>query len=58
MLGPIGIQEILLLTFVLVLLFGAKRLPALARSLGRSRSEFSEGCREGDLEGNSHSKQS
>jgi len=32
---------------VIVLLFGAKKLPELARSLGRSTSEFKKGIKEG-----------
>lgn len=32
---------------VIVLLFGAKKLPELARSLGRSSSEFKKGIKEG-----------
>jgi sec-independent protein translocase protein TatA len=32
---------------VIVLLFGAKKLPELARSLGKSSSEFKKGMREG-----------
>lgn len=32
---------------VAVLLFGAKKLPELARSLGRAQSEFKQGVRDG-----------
>jgi sec-independent protein translocase protein TatA len=32
---------------VIVLLFGAKKLPELARSLGRSTSEFKKGIKDG-----------
>jgi sec-independent protein translocase protein TatA len=32
---------------VIVLLFGAKKLPELARSLGRSTNEFKKGMKEG-----------
>ncbi len=32
---------------VIVLLFGAKKLPELARSLGKSSSEFKKGLKEG-----------
>jgi sec-independent protein translocase protein TatA len=35
---------------VIVLLFGAKKLPELARSLGRSSSEFKKGMQEGSNE--------
>ncbi|MFF9981022.1 Sec-independent protein translocase subunit TatA [Streptomyces erythrochromogenes] len=36
MFGKIGAPEILLVLVVLVMLFGAKRLPGMARSLGQS----------------------
>lgn len=32
---------------ILVLLFGAKKLPELARSLGKSSNEFKKGMKEG-----------
>jgi len=43
----IGPGEILLILAVLLLLFGATRIPQIARSLGRSASEFKKGIREG-----------
>ena len=39
-LGPLGGQEILLVLLVVVLLFGAKKLPELARGMGKSLGEF------------------
>jgi sec-independent protein translocase protein TatA len=38
--GFIGIQEIVLLVVLLLLIFGAKRLPEMGRSLGRGMREF------------------
>jgi sec-independent protein translocase protein TatA len=38
--GTIGTGEILLLVLLVVLLFGAHRIPDLARSLGRAQREF------------------
>ncbi len=35
--------HLLLLLFIILLLFGAKRLPEMGRSLGRSIQEFKEG---------------
>ena len=42
----IGIAEILLILAVVLLLFGAKKLPEMARSLGRSSNEFKRGLKE------------
>lgn len=41
--GMIGTQEILLIFVAIVLLFGASKLPDLARSMGRSMGEFKRG---------------
>ncbi len=40
--GPLGFWEILIILVVLLLLFGAKRLPEMGRSLGRGMREFKE----------------
>ena len=42
-LGMPGPTETLVIIFVILLLFGAKKLPELARSLGRSLNEFKRG---------------
>ena len=42
-----GLPEILIILAVLLLLFGARKLPELARSLGKSTKEFKSGMREG-----------
>ncbi|MEX2323461.1 MAG: twin-arginine translocase TatA/TatE family subunit [Acidimicrobiia bacterium] len=43
MFRQIGAGEILLILAVLILLFGAKKLPELARSLGKSARELRKG---------------
>lgn len=48
--GSFGTTEILLIVAVLFLLFGASRLPQLAKSLGQSRKAFKEGMREAEEE--------
>lgn len=45
-----GTTEILLIVAVLFLLFGATRLPQLAKSLGQSRKAFKDGMREAEEE--------
>jgi len=45
-----GTTEILLIVAVLFLLFGATRLPQLAKSLGQSKKAFKEGLREAEEE--------
>ena len=46
----IGTTEIILIVAILFLLFGATRLPQLAKSLGQSRKAFKEGMREAEEE--------
>jgi sec-independent protein translocase protein TatA len=52
--GRIGTFEIILIILVIVLLFGARRIPQLMRSLGSGVREFKKGARgemdEGDAE--------
>jgi sec-independent protein translocase protein TatA len=42
--------EWIVVLLVIVLLFGAKKLPELARSLGRSTSEFKKGIKDGSTD--------
>lgn len=42
----LGPMEILLILILLLLLFGAKKLPALARGMGKSVTEFKKGKEE------------
>mgnify|MGYP003924443531 CR=1 FL=1 len=43
----IGLPEILLILLLIVLLFGAKKLPDLARGMGEALREFRRAQREG-----------
>lgn len=43
-----GPWQVAILILVIILLFGAKRFPEIARSFGRSASEFRRGQREGE----------
>jgi sec-independent protein translocase protein TatA len=46
MLGGIGAWEIALILFLLLLLFGAKRIPQIARGLGEGIRNFKTGIKE------------
>jgi sec-independent protein translocase protein TatA len=45
--GQPGPTELLIILAIVLLLFGAKKLPGLSNSLGRSLSEFKKGREEG-----------
>ncbi len=59
MLKNIGGPELLIILLVVLLLFGASKLPGLARSIGASTKEFKKGVEEGipDDEASSDSKE-
>jgi sec-independent protein translocase protein TatA len=38
--GPLGTWEMVVIALLVLVLFGAKKLPTFARSLGRSMGEF------------------
>jgi sec-independent protein translocase protein TatA len=46
-----GPTEWILIGVVVLLLFGAKKVPEMARALGRSSTEFKKGVREGVSDG-------
>jgi sec-independent protein translocase protein TatA len=48
--GEIIGWEFLLVIAVIALLFGAKNLPKLARSMGSAKTEFEKGLKEGHTE--------
>jgi sec-independent protein translocase protein TatA len=45
--GSLGPGEMVIILLVVLLLFGASRLPKLARSMGQASKEFKEGMKEG-----------
>ena len=46
----LGTPELIAIVVVIFLLFGATRLPQLAKSLGQSKRAFKEGLEEGENE--------
>ena len=46
MFGGLGAQELHLILLVILLLIGAKRIPEIARGLGKGMSEFKRAMRE------------
>ncbi len=45
--GKIGFQELLIILLILLLLFGATKLPQLGRSIGEALKNFKKGLKEG-----------
>jgi sec-independent protein translocase protein TatA len=43
----LGGPEMLIVLVVVMLMFGAKKVPELARSLGKAQKEFKDGMNEG-----------
>ena len=45
--GSIGIPELLVILFIVILIFGASRLPELGKGLGKGIRNFKEATKEG-----------
>ncbi|GIK60556.1 MAG: twin-arginine translocase TatA/TatE family subunit [Ignavibacteriota bacterium] len=50
MFGNLGAGEIILIVLVVLLLFGAKKIPELARGIGKGMSEFKKGLKDVETE--------
>ena len=50
MFGSVGMPELIIGLVVILLLFGAKRVPELARGLGSGVREFKKGTQEGEID--------
>lgn len=57
-LGGLGAGEIFLLVLVILLLFGAKRIPDLARGIGKGIKEFKDASKGNDSEKDKSEKNS
>ncbi len=56
MFGNLGAPEILIIVFIIVLLFGAKKIPDLAKGLGKGMKEFKKGMKDIDDDINTEDK--
>jgi len=54
----LGSQELLVILVIVLIMFGANRLPQIARSLGSSLKEFKKGINEGQAEDTSVPRES
>jgi sec-independent protein translocase protein TatA len=50
MFGSIGIPELIIILVIILLLFGASRLPEIGRGLGKGIKNFKESTRNGNKE--------
>jgi sec-independent protein translocase protein TatA len=48
MFGSLGLPELLVILVIVVLIFGANRLPQLAKGMGSAVKNFKEGMKDGD----------
>lgn len=48
--GPLGTTEMIIIAVLVLVLFGAKKLPTFARSLGKSMGEFKKAREEFETE--------
>lgn len=47
MLGSLGLPELLVILLIVVLIFGANRLPGLAKGMGSAVKNFKDGMKDG-----------
>jgi sec-independent protein translocase protein TatA len=45
-----GLWQVLIVVAIIAILFGAKKIPELARSIGKAKGEFKKGLVEGEKE--------
>ena len=43
-----GLWQLAIVLVIFVVLFGAKKIPELARSIGKAKGEFKQGLKEGE----------
>ena len=45
--GPLGLPEMVIILFIVILIFGANRLPDIGRGIGRGIRNFKDATKEG-----------
>jgi len=48
LIGPLGVQELLLILLIIVIVFGASKLPQLGKGLGEGIRNFKSGLKSDD----------
>ena len=48
--GPLGMPELLIIALIIIILFGARRIPEVAKGLGQGIRHFKSGMRGDDRE--------
>ena len=49
--GRLGIPELVIILFIIILIFGANRLPEIGRGIGRGIKNFKDATRNPDTKG-------
>ena len=45
--GPLGLPELVIILFLIILIFGANRLPEIGKGIGRGIRNFKDATKEG-----------
>ena len=48
MIGRLGIPELIIILMIIILIFGANRLPEIGRGIGKGIRNFKESAKDGD----------
>lgn len=51
MLGRVGIPELIIILMIIILIFGANRLPEIGRGIGKGIRNFKDATRDGQNDG-------
>jgi sec-independent protein translocase protein TatA len=52
MLGRVGLPELIIILMIVILIFGANRLPELAKSIGKGIRNFKDATKDGENDKN------